>query len=104
MKVLIVALLLAAIVPATAQRRPIPAEPQSSRMDFGPPSRTIKMYDKDKKEVIATATFSQRAIYFHDLNGKHFATIARNPDNSIGAWDPKGQPIDPKVLPLPSSQ
>jgi hypothetical protein len=86
MKSFIIALLLIATVPATA-------------LDFGGPSRTINLYDKDKKEVIARATISRQRIYFHTLEGKHFATIARNPDNTIGAWDPNGKPIDPTVLP-----
>jgi len=99
------ALLMASIVSTSAQRRSIPPEqrPQSSILDFGPPAVVIKLYDKDKKEVIATAAVSRKAIYFRDLEGKHFATIARNPDNTIGAWDPHGNPIDPKVLPLPPS-
>lgn len=89
MKALVVTLLLITAAPATAQRN----------LDFGPPTRTIKLYDKDKTTQIATATFSGRAIYFRNMKGEHIATLARNPDNTIGAWDPHGKPIDPKVLP-----
>lgn len=103
MKALIVALLLVATVPATAQQRrgiteTPAATPQSNFMDFGP-SRTIKLYDKDKTTQIATATISRWGIYFRDMDGKHIATLARKPDNTVGAWDPHGNPIDPTVLP-----
>ena len=81
MKTLITtAMLLALTVPAMAQR-------------------TIKLYDKDKKEVIATATISGQRIYFHNMEGRHIATLARNPDNTVSAWDRNGKLMDPKSLP-----
>lgn len=62
-------------------------------------TRTVKLFDKVTKEVIATVTFNGPTAYFHSKDGKHLATVVRNPDGTRSAYDPRGILIDLTTVP-----